>query len=45
MAERIPRLVANVDVRQFKLDATDGYLLTRIDGRLGAKELDRKSVV
>ena len=41
MAERIPRLVANVDVRQFKLDATDGYLLTRIDGRLGSKELAR----
>ncbi|CAN5920230.1 hypothetical protein BH11MYX4_BH11MYX4_52020 [soil metagenome] len=41
MAEKIPRLVANIDVRQLKLDATDGYLLTRIDGRLTAKDLAR----
>jgi curved DNA-binding protein CbpA len=39
MAEKIPRLVASVDVRQFKLDPMDGFLLTRIDGRLGSKEL------
>jgi len=41
MAEKVPRLVAHVDVRQLKLDATDGFLLTRIDGRLGKKELAR----
>jgi tetratricopeptide (TPR) repeat protein len=41
MAEKIPRIVASVDVRQFKLDPTDGFLLTRIDGRLASKELAR----
>ena len=41
MAEKIPRLLANVDVRQLKLDSTDGYLLTRIDGRQTPKELAR----
>ena len=41
MAEKIPRMVANLDVRQYKLDATDGFLLTRIDGRLAARELAR----
>jgi tetratricopeptide (TPR) repeat protein len=39
MAEKVPRLVAHIDVRQFKLDAVDGFLLTRIDGRLGKKQL------
>jgi curved DNA-binding protein CbpA len=43
MAEKLPRLVANVDVRQFKLDPMDGFLLTRIDGRLGPKELARET--
>lgn len=41
MAEKVPRLVAHVDVRQLKLDAMDGFLLTRIDGKLGKKELAR----
>lgn len=41
MAEKVPRLAANVDVRTFKLDAMDGFLLTRIDGRSGARELAR----
>src|SRR5690348_15085015 len=39
MAERVFRLVGNVDVRKFKLDPTDGFLLTRIDGRSGSKVL------
>ncbi len=39
MAEKVPRIVANVDIRQFKLDPMDGFLLTRIDGRLTTKEL------
>lgn len=39
MAEKVPRLVAHIDVRQFKLDAMDGFLLTRIDGRLGKRQL------
>lgn len=43
MAERVPRLVAHVDVRQFKLDPTEGFLLTRINGRLGPKELARET--
>jgi curved DNA-binding protein CbpA len=41
MAEKVPRLVANVDVRTFKLDATAGFLLTRIDGRSGPRQLAR----
>lgn len=43
MPERVPRLVANVDVRKFKLDPTDGFLLTRIDGRLGLRDLARET--
>lgn len=43
MAEKVPRLVANVDVRKFKLDPMDGFLLTRIDGRLGMKDLARET--
>ncbi len=43
MAERVPRLVANVDIRKFKLDPMDGFLLTRIDGRLGMKDLARET--
>lgn len=43
MAERVPRLVAGVDVRKFKLDPMDGFLLTRIDGRLGTKDLARET--
>ena len=39
MAEKVPRLVATVDVRKFKLDAMDGFLLTRIDGRLTRRQL------
>src|SRR5690349_13965254 len=41
MTEKLPRLIATIDIRQFKLDAMDGFLLTRIDGRLGKKELAR----
>lgn len=41
MAEKVPRLVAHVNVRQLKLDSTDGYVMTRIDGRSGCKELAR----
>lgn len=43
MAEKVPRLVADVDVRKFKLDPMDGFLLTRIDGKLGLKELARET--
>lgn len=39
MAEKVPRLVASIDIRKFRLDAMDGFLLTRIDGRLGKKQL------
>jgi tetratricopeptide (TPR) repeat protein len=41
MAEKVPRLLAHVDVRQLKLDAMDGFLMTRIDGRSGRRELAR----
>jgi curved DNA-binding protein CbpA len=39
MAEKVARLVASIDIRKFKLDAMDGFLLTRIDGRQGKKQL------
>jgi tetratricopeptide (TPR) repeat protein len=41
MAEKVPRILAHVDVQKLKLDATDGFLLTRIDGRSGHRELAR----
>jgi curved DNA-binding protein CbpA len=41
MAEKIPRLLAGVDIRKFKLDAMDGFLLSRIDGKSGIKDLAR----
>ena len=39
MVDKIPRLISNVDVRTFKLDPTDGFVIARIDGRLGLKAL------
>jgi curved DNA-binding protein CbpA len=41
MAEKVPRVVPGIDIRKFKLDPMDGFLLTRIDGKLGPKELAR----
>ncbi len=43
MGEKLPRLAPGVDVRQFKLDPMDGFVLTRIDGKLGPKELARET--
>lgn len=43
VAEKFPRIRAGVDIRQFKLDPMDGFLLTRIDGKLGPKELSRET--
>jgi curved DNA-binding protein CbpA len=43
MAEKVPRLVPSVDIRKFKLDPMDGFLLTRIDGKLGPKDLARET--
>jgi curved DNA-binding protein CbpA len=43
MAEKVPRIAPNVDIRKFKLDPMDGFLLTRVDGKLGAKELARET--
>lgn len=43
MAEKVPRIVPNVDIRKFKLDPMDGFVLTRIDGKLGSKELARET--
>lgn len=43
MAEKVPRLVEGVDIRKFKLDPMDGFLMTRIDGKLGAKDLARET--
>jgi curved DNA-binding protein CbpA len=43
MAEKLPRLIQGVDIRKFKLDAMDGFLLTRIDGKLDPKGLARET--
>jgi DnaJ-domain-containing protein 1 len=43
MADKVPRLLPGVDIRKFKLDPMDGFLLTRIDGKLGPKELARET--
>ena len=43
MAEKVPRLVPGVDIRKFKLDPMDGFLLTRIDGKLGPRDLARET--
>lgn len=43
MPEKVPRLVTGVDFKQLKLDPTDGFLLTRIDGRASAVVLARET--
>ncbi len=43
MADKVPRLVPGVDIRKFKLDPMDGFLMTRIDGKLGPKDLARET--
>lgn len=43
MAEKVPRLVPGVDIHKLKLDPMDGFLMTRIDGKLGPKELGRET--
>lgn len=43
MAEHVPRLMAGVDIRKFKLDPMDGFLMTRIDGKLTPKDLARET--
>lgn len=43
MADRVPRLVPGIDIRKFKLDPMDGFLMTRIDGKLGPKDLARET--
>jgi curved DNA-binding protein CbpA len=43
MADKVPRLLPGVDIRKFKLDPMDGFLMTRIDGKLGPKDLARET--
>jgi curved DNA-binding protein CbpA len=43
MGDKVPRLMPGVDIRKFKLDPMDGFLLTRIDGKLGPKDLARET--
>lgn len=43
MAEKVPRLLAGLDIRTFKLAPTDGFLIARIDGKRGPKELARET--
>ncbi len=43
MVDKVPRLLPGVDIRKFKLDPMDGFLMTRIDGKLGPKDLARET--
>jgi curved DNA-binding protein CbpA len=43
MAERVPRLVPGVDFRKLKLDPTDGFVLSRVDGKLLLQDLARET--
>jgi curved DNA-binding protein CbpA len=43
MTVKVPRLTPGVDIRKFKLDPTDGFLLTRVDGKRGPSELARET--
>lgn len=39
MAEKVPRLLPGVDIKKLKLDAMDGYVLSRINGKTSPKDL------
>jgi hypothetical protein len=41
--KKVPRLLPGVDIKKLKLDATDGYLLSRIDGKLAPDDLSRET--
>jgi curved DNA-binding protein CbpA len=43
MADKVPRLIPGVDFKKLKLDPMDGFVMTRIDGKLGAKDLARET--
>jgi hypothetical protein len=41
--KKVPRLLPGIDIKKLKLDATDGYLLSRIDGKLAPDDLSRET--
>ena len=41
--KKVPRLLPGIDIKKHKLDATDGYLLSRIDGKLSPEDLSRET--
>lgn len=41
--KKVPRLLPGIDIKKLKLDATDGFLLTRIDGKLTPEDLSRET--
>jgi curved DNA-binding protein CbpA len=43
MAKKVARVKPGVDIRKFKLDPMDGFLLTRIDGKLTPEDLSRET--
>jgi curved DNA-binding protein CbpA len=43
MADKVPHLVPGFDVKKLKLDPMDGFVFSRIDGRLGPRELARET--
>ncbi|MFO0735883.1 MAG: DnaJ domain-containing protein [Labilithrix sp.] len=41
--KKVPRHMPGIDIKKLKLDATDGFLLTRIDGKLTPEDLARET--
>ncbi len=43
MADKVPHLVPGFDFKKLKLDPMDGFVMSRIDGKLGPRELARET--
>ncbi len=43
MADKVPHLVPGFDIKKLKLDPMDGFVFSRIDGKLGPLELARET--
>src|ERR1700744_6384675 len=43
MAEKVPRLLPGAHIKKMKLDAMDGYVLSRINGKTTPKDLSMET--
>ncbi len=41
--EKLPRVIPNIDIRKLKIAPQEGFLLSRIDGKIGVKDLARET--